>query len=85
VKVTLRWNEPVAANGEIEFYLLKINCSQTGEQQHHHQQQLQQQQQHQPTKTTCHENVFLKAREREFVFKEDPKDNQVIFSCFCWM
>ena len=73
MKVTLRWNEPVATNGEIEFYLLKINCSQIGEQQQ------QQQQQHQQQKTTCHENVLLKAREREFVFKEDPNDNQVSF------
>jgi hypothetical protein len=69
--VTLRWNEPVFANGEIEFYHLKIKCSKILEQQ-------QKQQQHQlQEKTACQENVLLKVREREFVFKEDPKDNQV--------
>jgi len=69
--VTLRWNEPAFVNGEIEFYHLKIKCLQIGEQQ-------QKQQQHQlQEKTTCQENVLLKAREKEFVFKEDPKDNQV--------
>lgn len=68
--MTLRWNEPVFANGEIEFYHLKIKCSTIGEQQQKQEHLLQE-------KTNCQENVHLKAREREFVFKEDPKDNQV--------
>ena len=58
VKVTIRWNEPLQANGQIESYLLKINCS--------------------ISEKACQENIILPAREREFIFKEDPKENQVL-------
>ena len=71
--MTIRWNEPERSNGVIDFYDLKINCY--------------------ALKTNfiydlktkncsivsnCQESVRLKAREREFFFSEDPKENQVI-------
>jgi hypothetical protein len=76
VKVTIRWNEPERSNGVIDFYDLKINCYALKTNCKY---DLKTNCSIVSNEQNCQESVRLEAREREFFFSEDPRENQVTF------
>ena len=80
IKVTIRWNEPELSNGVIDYYDLRINCSNNNSNNNNDGADNDNNDgaDNDNVNKECQENVRLKAREREFVFKEDAANSQVI-------
>jgi hypothetical protein len=77
VKVTIRWDEPDFANGVIDLYDLRINCSKNTNSSSNNSSISSHSNVKNNSSKDCQESVRLKAREREFIFKEDVRDKEV--------